>query len=86
MPKISIIFYRREKTERGKVKTLYIKTVCKSILILWLVGGMGVRESAAPRFLQGLLDIGWQRVRLTPKNKIEAIPEPLQIQEWQTPF
>ena len=43
-------------------------------------------ESAAPRFGEGLLDFDWQGVRLTPKIKREAVPEPLKVQKWQTPF
>ena len=46
----------------------------------------GVRESAAPRFLEGLLDFDWQGVHLTPKIKREAVPEPFYIQKWQTSF
>ena len=46
----------------------------------------GVRESAAPRFLEGLLDFNWQGVRMTPKIKRGTVPEPLKIQKWQTPI
>ena len=37
---------------------------------------MGVREFAAPRLCEGLLDFDWQGVRMTTKIKGETVPEP----------
>ena len=73
-----------------------ISKLCPKELLLWLSSSQNdgkqglnlaeVRESSAPRFLEGLLDFDWLGVRLTPKIKREAVPEPLKIQKWQAPF